>query len=125
MDPAPLVTDEIEAGSAFLRELNRIRPVIAVCWLREDEESDRYRSVTSTAEPARRSMMLTTTSASPLPRKTCYKKRACPFRFSPHIETNRILRKIDSEKAHCKCHGVDGTGQDVAENFVQCQLDVF
>jgi hypothetical protein len=45
MDPAPLVADEIEAGSAFLRELNRMRRVVAACWLREDEESERYLNV--------------------------------------------------------------------------------
>ena len=44
MDPMPLVTDEIEAGSEFLRLLNAKRRVIAACWLRQ-EEGERYLNV--------------------------------------------------------------------------------
>jgi hypothetical protein len=42
MDKGPLVTDEIEAGAAFLTQLNAHWPVRAACWLREDEDEERY-----------------------------------------------------------------------------------
>jgi hypothetical protein len=42
MDTSPLVSDEIDAGSAFLNELNRHRRVVAACWLRREETEERY-----------------------------------------------------------------------------------
>lgn len=42
MDTSPLVIDEIDAGREFLKRLNAYRPVIAACWLRKDENEERY-----------------------------------------------------------------------------------
>ena len=42
MDQAPLVIDELEAGVEFIRRLNAYQRVAAACWLRPDEDSDRY-----------------------------------------------------------------------------------
>jgi hypothetical protein len=42
MDQAPLVIDDIEAGVAFLKEMNRHRPVLGGAWVRADEDSERY-----------------------------------------------------------------------------------
>jgi hypothetical protein len=42
MDPSPLVTDEIDAGTEFLKRLNAYQPVKAACWLRKSEDEERY-----------------------------------------------------------------------------------
>ena len=42
MDTSPLVVDEIDAGTEFLKRLNAYRPVLAACWLRKDENEERY-----------------------------------------------------------------------------------
>ena len=42
MDQAPLVIDEIEAGAEFIRRLNGYQRVAAACWLRPDEDAERY-----------------------------------------------------------------------------------
>ncbi len=38
MDTSSLVIEEVEAGAAFLKELDAYQPVKAACWLREPEE---------------------------------------------------------------------------------------
>lgn len=42
MDQAPLVIDEIDAGTEFIKKLNAYHPVIAACWLRAVEDGERY-----------------------------------------------------------------------------------
>ena len=42
MDTSPLVRDEIDAGREFLKQLDAFKPVVAACWLREDEDAERY-----------------------------------------------------------------------------------
>lgn len=42
MDTPPLVIDEIEAGKEFLGRLNAYKTVKAACWLRGDENEERY-----------------------------------------------------------------------------------
>ncbi len=42
MDTSPLVTDEINAGAEFLKQLHNYQPVMAGCWLRETEDEERY-----------------------------------------------------------------------------------
>jgi hypothetical protein len=42
MDSSPLVIDEIDAGTEFLKRLNAYRPVKAACWLRKSEDEERY-----------------------------------------------------------------------------------
>src|SRR5262245_49451608 len=42
MDTSPLVTEEIEAGAAFVEQLHAYQPVTAACWLRESEDEERY-----------------------------------------------------------------------------------
>jgi len=42
MDTSPLVRDEIDAGTEFLKQLSAFMPVIAACWLREAENEERY-----------------------------------------------------------------------------------
>ncbi len=42
MYASPLVTDEIEAGAEFLKHLHAYRPVKAACWLRGEENEERY-----------------------------------------------------------------------------------
>jgi len=34
--------DEIDAGREFLKRLDAYRPVMAACWLREEENEERY-----------------------------------------------------------------------------------
>lgn len=42
MDTSPLVTEDIEAGAAFLKRLHAFRPVKAACWLHQAEDKERY-----------------------------------------------------------------------------------
>jgi hypothetical protein len=42
MDQTPLVMDDIEAGAAFIEQLNHYAPVKAAWWLRNTEDSERY-----------------------------------------------------------------------------------
>jgi hypothetical protein len=42
MDTTPLVIDEIEAGKAFIEQMNRYAPVKAALWLKSAEDGQRY-----------------------------------------------------------------------------------
>ena len=42
MDKAPLVEDEIEAGRELIERLNDSAAVLGACWLRWDEDGERY-----------------------------------------------------------------------------------
>ena len=42
MDTTPLVIDEIEAGKAFIEQMNRYAPVKAALWLKSAEDGKRY-----------------------------------------------------------------------------------
>ena len=42
MDQAPLVRDEIDAGEAFIKEMNAAMPVAGACWVTPTEDGERY-----------------------------------------------------------------------------------
>ena len=42
MDTSPLVMEEVDAGREFLNQLHAYDPVMAACWLREQEDEERY-----------------------------------------------------------------------------------
>jgi hypothetical protein len=47
MDQEPLVSDEIEAGAEFVKRLDKVMPVTAAFWLKEDDEGLWYLYVAS------------------------------------------------------------------------------
>ena len=42
MDKASLVTDELDAGAAFIKQMNDYTPVMGACWLQTAEDGERY-----------------------------------------------------------------------------------
>jgi len=47
MDQGPLVTEQIDAGAAFILDFDKYKPVKAAFWLKENEDSFWYLYITS------------------------------------------------------------------------------